>query len=565
MRKISASRAIDSRPMPPDPVSELADAVRTAISAVGGEASDEVPLERPPNAELGDYSTNAALRLSSQLGRQPREIAEQLQAELETSLGASARRVEVAGPGFLNLFLGDRWHREAVVRVLGAESFGTREPRSPGVLLEFVSANPTGPLTAAGGRGAAYGDSLARVLEVSGREVSREYYLNDAGTQIRLFAASIAARMQGAEPPEDGYSGEYVAELAEELRAAGADQADLDDLARRGAEAMRRRIEATLERFRVHFDTWSSERELLERRALELTLEQLATAGHTYDAEGALWLRTTEFGDDKDRVLVRSDGEPTYFGGDIAYHRDKLERADGQIIVPLGADHHGYVPRMKAAFAALGADPDRYEAPIMQLVNIVEGGERARMSKRSGEFVTLDELIDDIGVDAARFFLMQRSSDTALDLDLELARSQSQDNPVYYVQYAHARIASILRKAAVESGVEPEAEIVGGASADGALGAACEPAERELVRRLLELPGEVEQAASKRAPHRLTAYAMAVAADFHAFYRDCRVVGADAEAGVEGLEAARLGVCLAAKRVIAQTLGLLGVSAPERM
>jgi arginyl-tRNA synthetase len=551
--------------MSPDPVSELEAAVRTAIAAVGGEPSGEIALDRPPKAELGDYSTNAAMRLASQLGRQPREIAEQLQGQLETGLGALARGVEVAGPGFLNLFLSDGWYREAVVRILGAERFGAGEPRDPGVLLEFVSANPTGPLTAAGGRGAAYGDSLARVLEAAGHEVSREYYLNDAGTQIRLFAASIAARMQGADLPEGGYSGEYVAELAGELKAAGADPADLHDLARRGAEAMRRRIEATLERFRVHFDTWSSERELLDRRALERTLEQLAAAGHTYEAEGALWLRTTVLGDDKDRVLVRSDGEPTYFGGDIAYHRDKLERADGQIIVPLGADHHGYVPRMKAAFAALGADPDRYEAPIMQLVNIVEGGERARMSKRSGEFVTLDELLDDIGVDAARFFLMQRSSDTALDLDLELARRRSQDNPVYYVQYAHARIASILRKAAAEGAAAGEPEIAAGTESAQALAAPLEPSERELVRRLLELPAEIEQAAAKRAPHRLTAFAMAVAADFHAFYRDCRVVGADSEAGVEGLEAARLGVCLAVKRVIHGALELLGISAPDEM
>jgi arginyl-tRNA synthetase len=549
-----------------DPVAELKDAVRAAIAEVGGDvADDEVSLDRPPNAELGDYSTNAAMRLSSQLGAPPREIAERLGAELETGLGSAARRVEVAGPGFLNLFLDYRWHREAVIRILEAERFGAAESLGPGVLLEFVSANPTGPLTAAGGRGGAYGDSLARVLEAAGHEVSREYYLNDAGTQIRLFAASIAARMRGEEPAEDGYAGEYVVELAEELAADGADSADLDDLARRGAEAMRRRIEATLERFRVHFDTWSSERDLLERRALEKALEQLSSAGHTYEAAGALWLRTSEFDDDKDRVLVRSDGEPTYFGGDIAYHRDKLERSDGQIIVPLGADHHGYVPRMKAAFAALGADPARYEAPIMQLVNIVEGGERARMSKRSGEFVTLDELLDDIGVDAARFFLMQRSNDTALDLDLDLARTRSQDNPVYYVQYAHARIASILRKAAREGGAAEDDAITAAARSDASLAAACEPSEAALVRRLLQLPEEVELAAARRAPHRLTAYATTVAADFHAFYRDCRVVGADEEAGVEGLEAARLAVCVATKRIIATTLDLLAISAPDEM
>ena len=549
-----------------DPLNDLRAAVGSAVASVGGEPEAEGPaLERPPKPELGHYSTNAAMRLGSQLGEAPRTIAERLGAVLETGLGPLADRVEVAGPGFLNLFLGDAWHRDAVKRILEADRFGAAAPRDPGVLLEFVSANPTGPLTAAGGRGAAFGDSLARVLDAAGHRVSREYYLNDAGTQIRNFARSIAARMKGEEPPEDGYSGAYVSELASELADAGADPSDLDELARRGAEAMRIRIEATLERFAVRFDTWSSERELLERGELDATLEALAAAGHTYERDGALWLRTSAHGDDKDRVLIRSDGEPTYFATDIAYHRDKLERGAELMIDPLGADHHGYVPRMKAAIAALGADPDRYEAPIMQLVNIVERGERTRMSKRKGEFVTLDELLDDIGPDAARFFLLQRSNDTALDLDLELARSRSQENPVYYVQYAHARIASILRKAAAEGAAASDAAIAAAAAAAPARAAGCEPSEGALVRRLLELPEEVSIAAERRAPHRLTAYAMAVAADFHAFYRDCRVVGADAEAGVDGLEAARIGVCLASKRVIARSLDLLGISAPERM
>ncbi len=548
-----------------DPVANLRGALSAAIAAVGAEATQEPTLERPPKAELGDYSSNAAMLLASGLGESPRAIAERLGAEVRGALGSQVDRVEVAGPGFLNLFLADEWYRAAVTRILGSKRFGVGPSRDPGVLLEFVSANPTGPLTAAGGRGAAYGDSLARVLEAAGHEVSREYYLNDAGTQIRIFATSIAAAMRGEEPSADGYSGEYVAELANELAAAGADPADTDDLARRGVDAMRQRIEATLERFGVHFDSWSSERELSERGALEQTLAALAEGSHTYESEGALWLRTTDHGDDKDRVLIRSDGEPTYFASDIAYHRDKLARGAGQMIVPLGADHHGYVARMKAAIAALGADPDRYEAPIMQLVSIVERGERAQMSKRKGEFVTLDELLDDIGVDAARFFLLQRSHDTALDLDLELARSQSQENPVYYVQYAHARIASILRKAEAEGGLAGPDAIAAAAAEAPSLAAACEPSERELVRRLLELPSGVEEAAARRAPHRLCAYAMSVAADFHAFYRDCRVVGADAEAGVEGLEAARLGVCLASKHVVGETLDLLGISAPDRM
>ena len=314
--------------------------------------------------------------------------------------------------------------------------------------------------------GAAYGDSLARLLAFNGHEVEREYYVNDAGSQVRLFAESIAARMRGEEPPADGYAGDYVTELAEELSRSGTRPDDLEALGRIGTEAMRARIAATLERFGVRFDTWFSERDLHDSGILDATIAELRERGHVYDSEGAVWLRTTEFGDDKDRVLIRADGEPTYFAADVAYHRDKLSRGADLMLTPLGADHHGYVPRMRAAFAALGADPLRYEAPIMQLVNLVEGGERARMSKRRGEFVTLDELIDDIGADAARFFLLQRSHDTAVDLDLDLARSTSQDNPVYYVQYAHARIASIRRKAAGESGpAAADAEAIAAAAA----------------------------------------------------------------------------------------------------
>ena len=532
---------------------------RVAAGLDGADVASRLTLERPPKPDLGDYSTNAAMLLAPTVGSPPREVAERLRDALGQELGETAERIEVAGPGFLNLFLSDRWHREAVAGLLGA---GDRLGRSEAaaaerVLVEFVSANPTGPVTAASARGAAYGDSLARLLEYTGHEVAREYYLNDAGTQIDLFAASIAARMKGEEPPEDGYSGEYVGELATELAEAGASPDDLDQLARLGVEAMRKRIQETLERFGVHFDVWSSERELRESGRVEETIDVLRERGHVYESEGAVWLRTTEFGDDKDRVLIRASGDPTYFGPDIAYHRDKVNRGFDHLINVLGADHHGYVPRMKAALAALGIDPDRFEAPIMQMVNIVEGGERARMSKRKGEFVTLDELIADIGTDATRFFMLQRSHDTTFDIDLELARKASQDNPVYYVQYAHARIASILRKAADE-GVEFDADA--DTVPEAALAAPCEPSERALVRRLLELPGEIREAAERRAPHRLCAYGMATAADFHSFYRDCRVVGAEPE-----VEAARLSLCVAAKRTIATTLGVIGVSVPDRM
>ena len=555
-----------------DPLEQLRVTIRSAADSLGDGAPASIAptLERPPDPELGDYSTNAAMVLAPARGAKPREIAEQLRDQLDGMLGGSADRIEVAGPGFVNLFLTDRWHRESLTALLDAgDAFGHGTPERPErVLVEFVSANPTGPLTAAQGRHAGYGDSLARLLALAGHQVEREYYLNDAGAQVRRFAESIAARMQGRAPPDEGYQGEYVAELAEELSAAGADPGDLDDLAQRGVDAMRGRIEATLDRFGVRFDSWFSERSLHASGELERSVEALRARGQVYESEGAVWLRTTAFDDDKDRVLIRSDGEPTYFAGDIAYHRDKLERGADRLVDPLGADHHGYVARMRAAIAALGGDPDGFEAPLIQFVHLVEGGGRAQMSKRSGEFVTLDELIDDIGADAARFLMLQRSHETAVDLDLELARRQSQDNPVYYVQYAHARIASIMRKAVADGrapaaggdGAADEAALAVAAEAEGALGAQAEPAERALVRQLLEFPAEAAGAAERRAPHRLVAYATATAADFHAFYRDCQVVGAP-----DGLEQARLAICVAAKRVISRTLDLLGVSAPEHM
>ncbi len=552
-----------------DPLVELHAAIRSAADALGdGGAAIEPTLERPPKPEMGDYSTNAAMLLAPTRGEPPRQVAEGLRDELGAMLGESAQRVEVAGPGFVNVFLADRWHRDSVAALLDAgDDFGRATQQAPErVLIEFVSANPTGPLTVASGRGAAFGDSLARLLELTGSRVEREYLLNDVGGQVQRFAESIAARMRGAEPPEDGYRGDYLVALAGELAGEGADPADLDELGRRGTAILRDRIEATLDRFGIRFDIWFSERSLHEANKIEAAIDDLRAHGHVYDDEGAVWLRTSELGDDKDRVLVRSDGAPTYFAADIAYHRDKLERGAQRMIDPLGADHHGYVPRMRAAIEALGNDPDIYEAPIMQLVRLVEGGERAQMSKRKGEFALLDELIDDIGVDAARYFMLQRSHDTALDLDLELARSRSQDNPVYYVQYAHARIASILRKAVTAGSAAgtadgaDEARIAANAAADGALAAPADPTERALVKRMLDFPAEAAGAAERRAPHRIAAYATATAADFHAFYRDCQVVGAP-----EGVESARLAVCLAAKRVVARALDLLGVSAPDRM
>jgi arginyl-tRNA synthetase len=540
-----------------DSIAELRAAVERAARAVrdGEPVGPEPTLDRPPKPELGDYSSNAAMLLAAPLGEAPRDVAARLCSELEGELGSEGNlaRVEVAGPGFVNLFMSDEWYRRAMARLGAAgDSLGPAPTDSPErILVEFVSANPTGPLHVGGGRHAAYGDSLVRLLEAVGHTVEREFYVNDAGGQMQRFAASLAARMGGGVPPEDGYEGPYVDGLAERLAAEGVDPADLETIGRRAVELVLEGVRSTLERFGVLFDNWFSERELYVQEEVEEALARLEQRGHTYRSEGALWLRSTEFGDDKDRVLIRADGEPTYLAADVAYHRDKLERGFERLVDVLGADHHGYAPRIRAAVAALGADPERLEALIMNLVHIVEAGERAQMSKRSGDFVSLDELVDDIGVDASRWFMLSRSHDTPVDLDLELARRASADNPVYYVQYAHARIASILRKAGGEAG---EA----GAPTPGT---PLVSAERDLVKRLLEFPEEVREAAKRRAPHRICAYSTAVAADFHAFYRDCQVIGAEGE----GVERSRLGLCMLVKRTIAGALGLLGIAAPERM
>jgi arginyl-tRNA synthetase len=515
-------------------------------------------LERPPKPELGDYSSNAAMLLARHLSDNPRTVAERLRGELEGDAGLEPHleRIEVAGPGFVNFFLADGWYLSALGDLLEAgEKLGPAPTTTPEkVLVEFVSANPTGPIHVGTGRHAAYGDSLVRLLEAAGHEVQREYYVNDAGSQIERFAASIAARMRGEEPPEDGYAGEYVSELAEKLRTEDADPGDLEKLRARGVELMLEEMRQTLERFGVSFDNFFSERSLYAKGEVEEVLAELEKRGHTYRSEDALWLRTTEFGDDKDRVLIRSNGEATYLTPDIAYHWDKLQRGFERLIDVWGADHHGYVARMRAALEALGADPAVFEVPIMSLVHVVESGERVQMSKRTGDFITLDELLDDIGIDATRWFMLWRSHETTVDLDLEVARSQSSENPVYYVQYAHARIASILRKAEREGPT-------GAAPAVPAQRPPLQESEKLLVKRLLEFPEEVRSAAARRAPHRICAYSTAVAADFHAFYRDCQVVGAEGK----GVEASRLALCLATKRTIAAALGLLGISAPERM
>jgi arginyl-tRNA synthetase len=525
-----------------------------------------ITLERPPKADFGDYSTNAALLLAPVLGAPPREVAERLGRALQERLGASLERYQVAGPGFLNLFLADSWLTSSLAHALAeGDSFGAGAPGKPErILVEFVSANPTGPLHVGHARNAAYGDVLARMIAFGGHSVQREFYVNDAGSQVRKFGESIQALARGDQPPEDGYQGDYVGDLASGI--ANAATLDPTDLGRAAVAIMVGTIQASLAAFGVEdFDSWVYESALLEGHPSPVahTLEVLEQKGHSYRSEGALWLRTTDFGDDKDRALVRSSGEHTYFVSDIAYHQDKRERGFDRQIDVWGADHHGHVLRMKAAYQALGGDPEELELLIMQLVHLLRSGERAQMSKRAGEFVTLDDLVAEIGVDAARWYLLARSHDTTVDVDLDLAREQSLKNPVYYVQYAHARIVSVLAKAGAARVRAAAADAAAGAAA-GAAGSELTPlhaAERSLIEQLLAFPDDLADAAERRAPHRIAAYALQLAQDFTAFYRDCRVVGAEPEA----VESLRIVLCIVSKRTLARCLDLLGVSAPEEM
>jgi arginyl-tRNA synthetase len=522
-------------------LAELAAPLADAVAGVGGDGAS-LRLERPNDPRHGDYASGVAMTLAKPLRSAPREIAGRIVERIESPWLTGA---EIAGPGFINLRVTPSWLGHVVGRVLdeGAR-YGAAAAAAPQrIQVEYVSANPVGPLTVGSARNAAYGDALSRLFAFAGHEVSREYYFNDAGRQIDLFGASLAARARGEEPPEDGYQGAYVADVAASLGLPA--DAPLEEWSQRGTAAMMAEIRQTLERFRVEFDSWFRERSLYEDGSVERTIERLRQAGHTYEQDGALWFRSTDFGDDKDRVILRSNGKPSYFAADLAYIVSKLERGFDTAVYVLGADHHGYAPRLKGAGAALGYAPDRVDVQIYQLIHL-KGG---RMSKRSGLLVTLDDLLDQIGTDAARLALVQRSHDQTIDLDLDLLVSQNAENPVYYCQYAHARIAGILRK--------------GG---DAAAGARPQPGwepveeERALIKQLADFPDLVAEAAERRGPHRVVGYVQDTARAFHRFYTECPVLPAEPE-----LRQSRLALCEATRQVVATALDLIGVEAPDSM
>ncbi len=488
-----------------------------------------VELDRPNDPEHGDYATNAALQLAPQRRQAPRELAEEIAS---TALGLPAvDRAEIAGPGFVNLWLTDAWFGEAltVIGKLGRDFGGGWAETVERVQVEMVSANPTGPITVAAARNGAYGDSVARLLGFGGHKLEREYYYNDAGAQMEKFRASVEARRRGEEPPEDGYRGAYVDELA----AAGGDP----------VPPMLKQIELTLERFRIHFDSWALQSELAAR------LDEVLRALDTYEKDGATWARSSEYGDDDDRVLIRSPeqgGAPTYRAADVVYLKDKLDRGFDRAIYVLGADHHGTRNWYASVARMLGYDPDRVEVLLYQLVHVTNAGEQTKMSKRRGDVVFLDELIDEIGIDAARWYLVNRGPDQTIEIDVDLAAERTQKNPVYYVQYAHARIAGILRNA------DP-------ALSDSLLlSQPLEAEERDLIKRLLEFPQLVAEATERRGPQAIPNYAIRVADDFHRFYHEHRVLESEAQAF-------RLALVRAAQAVIARSLDLVGVEAPERM
>lgn len=542
------------------------DAIRAALVQAAsrlGVPDADVALERPRDPTHGDLATNLALTLAKQLGEKPRAVAERLIAGLELP-PSLVRKTEIAGPGFINFYLAEA----QVVSVLpaliaaGADYGKSDVGRRQKINVEFVSANPTGPLHVGHGRGAALGDGIAALLEWTGWKATREFYVNDAGTQIDKMARSLWARVQQlagrpAEIPEGGYHGEYLAELAQDiLKKEGKRFADLSEAEgiRRcreiGVRAQRAEQDKDLAEFGVRFDVVSNESAIYERGMIDATLAELGAQGHTFTSEGALWLRTTALGDDKDRVLKKSDGTYTYLVPDIAYHRDKHERGFVRAIDVWGADHHGYIPRMRAALQALGYPKDFLHVEIVQLVRVMRGGEEVRFSKRSGDFVSLRDLFEETGVDAARYFFLMKRGDSQFVFDVDLAKSQTEENPVFYVQMAHARMSGIFRVAARDAATVPVAGVD--------LTVLTQPEEIELIKELTEFPEAVQRAAAAYEPHRITGYLDGLARIAHAWYHKYRVLG-------EPEEAARLVLARAVKQVLANGLNLLGIRAPERM
>jgi arginyl-tRNA synthetase len=543
---------------------ELQRAVRAAVAAcvdngeLAVEVPDEVVVERPRVKEHGDYATNVALQLAKAAGVPPRTVAELVAARLRETPGVDS--VDIAGPGFLNIRLAGAALGEIARQVVAAgSSYGTTDALSgQSINVEFVSANPTGPMHIGGMRWAAVGDSLSRLLEATGAKVAREYYVNDAGVQIDRFAQSLHAAANGLPVPEDGYAGEYVGEWAQQVLQR--DPAAKDDVERfrvLGLEVALEEIRASLARFGVEFDVWFSELSLASDGAIDRALDRLREQGHVFEADGAVWLRTTDFGDDKDRVLVKSDGTTTYFASDAAYYVDKRSRGFDHCVYLLGADHHGYVGRLKALAACAGDDPEQtLDVMIGQLVNVLQGGQPVRMSKRAGTMVTLDDLLDLTGVDAARYTLVRSSADTTMDLDVEVVTRQTSDNPVFYVQYAATRAASVLRNAA-ELGID--------LTADADVSLLTHEREQELLLALAEFPQVVTTAAELREPHRVARYLEEkVAKAAQRFWDECQVLPKGDEE-VAPTTAPRLLLWRATRVVLENGLGLLGVSAPERM
>ncbi|THV28661.1 arginine--tRNA ligase [Glycomyces paridis] len=549
--------------MTPETLAEkVLSATRDAFEALGLDTAvlpAATAVERPRDPSHGDYASNIALQTAKKAGTNPRALAERIAEHLTSTDGVA--KVDIAGPGFLNITLDAAAAGEIAGKIVAAgPAYGDNGSMSGHeVNLEFVSANPTGPVHVGGTRWAAVGDALARILRASGAKVTSEYYFNDAGSQIDNFTASLLASAKGEPTPENGYGGPYIDEIAAEVvarRPAILDAEDPQEEFRQvGVQLMFDEIKADLDSFGTHFDVYFNEKELHDKGELDAAVARLTALGHIYESEGAVFLRTTTFGDDKDRALKKSNGEWTYFAADCAYYLDKRERGFDKLVFMLGADHHGYVGRMQAMSRAFGDEPGTMEILIGQLVNLVRDGKPVRMSKRAGTVITLNDIVEAVGVDAARYTLARYSSDSPIDLDVNLLTSHKNENPVYYVQYAHARTASVIRNGA-ERGVET------GDSYDPAL--LSHPRESDLLKALAEFPAVVATAAELREPHRIARYAEELAAAYHRFYHDCRVLPFPDEETTP-VNLARLWLVAATRTVLANALGLLGVTAPEQM